>query len=111
LTAAIPWDVDELDLSRDGRRIAFTTDEDGVSVLRLRDAASGAELPTPKLAAGTISGVRWRPDGSEIGFALTTAKSPTDAWSWNPDTQSLERWTESESEVPTRNFADAELVR
>jgi len=111
LTSSIPWNVDSIDLSRDGKRLAFTTDENGVSVLHLRDTATGSELPAPKLPAGTISGIRWDRSGRDIGFALTTARSPTDAWSWNPDSLSLERWTESESEVPARNFAEAELVR
>jgi dipeptidyl aminopeptidase/acylaminoacyl peptidase len=40
LTTKIPWDVDGFRLSHDGRRIAFVTNEAGVSVLH--DAAQGA---------------------------------------------------------------------
>jgi hypothetical protein len=31
LTAGIPWDVEQLDLSHDGKRIAFVTNEYGIA--------------------------------------------------------------------------------
>ncbi|MDQ3810285.1 MAG: S9 family peptidase, partial [Chloroflexota bacterium] len=37
LTDHIKWDVEAFDLTRDGRMIAFITNEDGISVLRLLD--------------------------------------------------------------------------
>lgn len=110
LTAEIPWNVDEIELTRDGRRLAFTTDENGMSVLYVRDTETGAALPAPKLPPGAVSRIGWDGDGHLLGFALTTAESPTDAYSWNPDTRILERWTESESEAPTAGFPPAELV-
>ena len=35
LTTHMPWDVSDFDLSRDGKNIAFITNEDGVSVLHI----------------------------------------------------------------------------
>ena len=48
LTEDVPWDVEEFDLSPDGKPIALLTNEDGAGVLRLLDAASGREQPRPK---------------------------------------------------------------
>src|SRR2546423_77752 len=51
LTSAMPWDVDELDLSPDGRSIALVTKEAGISELNVITAATGAERRMPTLPA------------------------------------------------------------
>ena len=51
--------MDEFDLSRDGKTIAFVTNEDGFGVLHLFDTGSRKEKPVPGLPKGVISGVRW----------------------------------------------------
>src|SRR5438046_6587144 len=58
LTSGIPWDVDEFDLSPDGRSIACATNEAGASVLRVLDAATGIERRLPKLPTGQTFGIR-----------------------------------------------------
>ena len=111
LTSGIPWDVDELDLSPDGRSIAFVTNEAGISVLRVIDAATGSERRLPKLPTGQIFGIRWRRTGAELGFTLTSARAPADAYSLDLGSGKLTRWTESETAgLSTRDFAEAELV-
>src|SRR5581483_828626 len=45
LTTQISWDVEEFDLSYDGKTIAFITNEDGYGVLHLLDTKSGKEKP------------------------------------------------------------------
>lgn len=74
LTAGIPWDVDQFDLSHDGKRIAFVTNEDGIGVLHLLDTATGQELPAPKLPVGSIGGVFWHRNNNDLAFSLTTAR-------------------------------------
>jgi dipeptidyl aminopeptidase/acylaminoacyl peptidase len=111
LTTAIPWDVDEFDLSPDGRSIAFVTDEDGVGVLHVMSSATGVERRLPKLPTGLISDVRWRKTGTELGFTLVTSRSPADAYSVDLATGALIRWTESETAgLNTRDVAEVELV-
>jgi dipeptidyl aminopeptidase/acylaminoacyl peptidase len=111
LTSGIPWDVDEFDLSPDGRWIACVTNEDGVGALHVIDAATGAERRIPKLPAGLISDVRWRKTGAELGFTRTSARAPADAYSLELATGTLTRWTESETAgLNTGDFAEAELV-
>ena len=111
LTTAIPWDVTSFDLSHDGTRIAFETDEDGVSKLHVLDTATGKELPVPKLPVGVIGGLRWRPNALELGFTLNTARAQSDCYSLDMATGKLTRWTFSESAVKTDAFPEAELVR
>jgi len=89
------WDVDSFELSRDGRTIAYTVNVDGANVLRLYDVASG-RIRTPALPLGTVTGLGWSESGV-LGFTLASAQSPADAWSLDPATPAVTRWTQSET--------------
>src|SRR3954469_4170135 len=47
LTAGIPWDVEEFDVSEDGSRIALVANEGGAARVHVLDAATGRELAAP----------------------------------------------------------------
>ncbi|HEX9283699.1 MAG TPA: S9 family peptidase [Gemmatimonadales bacterium] len=111
LTTEIPWDVDEFELSRDGRWLAFVTNEDGVGVLHVINAATGVERRIPQIPTGLVSGVRWRHGNGELGFTYTSARSNADAYSLDLVTGKLIRWTESETAgLNTADFAEPELI-
>jgi dipeptidyl aminopeptidase/acylaminoacyl peptidase len=111
ITAGISWDVDEFALSWDGKKIAFLTNEDGLSVLHLRETATGNDLPVPKLPVGLVSGLIWHKNNADVAFGITSASSPGDCYSFNIDTGNLTRWTMSETAVKTDSFREPELVR
>ena len=112
LTAKIPWDVEAFDLSHDGKRIAFVTNENGQSVLWDFSTATKEILHEHRnLPSGVIGGVRWHRNGHELAITLTNAQGPGDAFSLDVETAKLERWTDSETAVPTKDFPAAELVR
>jgi dipeptidyl aminopeptidase/acylaminoacyl peptidase len=111
LTPGIKWDIEGFDLSHDGKRIAFVSNEEGVSVIHIIDAGTGKELPLPKLPVGVIGSLRWHKNSHELGFSLNNARGPGDAYSLDVSTGKLERWTNSETAVKTDAFPPAELVR
>jgi dipeptidyl aminopeptidase/acylaminoacyl peptidase len=111
LTANIPWDLDEFALSRDGKKIAFVSNEEGLSALHLLDTSTEKELPVPKLPVGLVSGLIWHRNGGDLAFAISSASSPGDAYSLDVTTGKLERWTMSETAVKTDAFPEPELVR
>lgn len=90
------WDVDGFDLSEDGKTIAYVVNEAGTDRLRIMDAASGRVRNVESLPAGLIGGLEFAPWG-ELGFSMTSAKSPSDVWSIDPKTLKLTRWTQSET--------------
>lgn len=90
------WDVTAFDVSRDGRTIAYTINEAGSERLRVLDVPSGKVRKVDALPAGVIGGLEIAPWG-EIGFSLSSAKSPSDVWSVDPTTLRLTRWTASET--------------
>ncbi len=104
-------DVDSFDLSPDGKTIVYVSNEKGASVLRLFDTATRKEKPAPRLPYGTVSGLKWHRDGSAVGFTMTSARSSADAYSYEPATGKVERWTFSETGgLNAANFVEPELV-
>jgi dipeptidyl aminopeptidase/acylaminoacyl peptidase len=111
LSNHIKWDVDEFDLSWDGRRIAYVANEDGVGVLRLRDVASGRETRVT-LPVGQVFGLVWHRDNRTLGFTVNSARSPSDIYTYDVTTRKLERWTESETGgLVTSQLPEPELVK
>jgi dipeptidyl aminopeptidase/acylaminoacyl peptidase len=90
------WDVESFDISDDGRFIAYLVNEAGISRLRLLDPRTGRARTVAKLPVGVASGLEVSPWG-EIGLTLASARSPADAYSVNPASLAVRRWTESET--------------
>jgi dipeptidyl aminopeptidase/acylaminoacyl peptidase len=90
------WDVDTFDISEDGSFIAYVTNEAGMSKLKIMDVKSGKVRTVDALPPGIIGGVGIAPWG-EIGLTFTSARSAADAWSVDPKTLKLTRWTQSET--------------
>jgi dipeptidyl aminopeptidase/acylaminoacyl peptidase len=111
LTSNIPWDVEEFDLSDDGRTLAFVTNEDGFGVLHLMDTKTRKEKPVPSLPKGIVSGVKWHKNGRDLGFNLSSARSTSDVYSLDMQTGKVERWTFSETGgMDTADFAEPQLI-
>ena len=96
VSPAARWDVDEFEISADGRTIAYTLNEAGSSKLVLLDVASGQTRQAASLPMGQIGGLDFAPWGA-LGFSMVSAKSPSDAYSLDPATLQVTRWTESET--------------
>lgn len=104
------WDVDGFDISSDGRFIAYTVNEEGISRLRLLDPATGATREVSGLPRGVVGGIKIAPWGT-IGLTVSSARVATDAFSVDPQTLAVTRWTESETGgLDTNVNAEPELV-
>jgi dipeptidyl aminopeptidase/acylaminoacyl peptidase len=111
LTSDIHWDVDEFDLSHDGKTIAFVANEDGFGVLHLLNTKTGKEEHVPSLPKGVISGVKWHNNGHDLGFNLASARSSSDVYSLDTQSGKVERWTFSETGgLNTATFPEADLI-
>jgi dipeptidyl aminopeptidase/acylaminoacyl peptidase len=112
LATAIPWDVDEFDLTDDGQLIAFVMNEDGFGVLHIYDIVSKSEHAVANLPKGIVRNIRWRRHSHEVGFDLVSARSTSDVYSLDVASGKLERWTRSETGgLNTSTFAEPELIR
>ena len=110
VTPAGRWDVEGFEISRDGRTIAYSVNQAGISRLWLFDTATGRARPVPGLPDGRLFGLDFAPWGP-LGFTLTSARSPADAYSLDPANLRLTRWTESETGgLDPRANAEPELI-
>jgi Tol biopolymer transport system component len=96
LTSDIPWDVDDFDLSPDGKTIAFTANEAGLSKLYLFDTATRRHRAAANVPAGQVFGLVWHLRGRHLGFTVNSSRSTSDAYSLDEQTGEITRWTESE---------------
>jgi dipeptidyl aminopeptidase/acylaminoacyl peptidase len=90
------WQVEGFAISKDGETIAYTMNEAGGSKLYLLDTRARRVRAVPGLPLGTLGGLEFAPWGP-LGFTLTSAKSPSDAYSLDPATLQVARWTQSET--------------
>jgi dipeptidyl aminopeptidase/acylaminoacyl peptidase len=120
------FDVDGWDLSHDGKQIAFTFNENGLSTLHLMEvstangtAKAGAKKePTfnPPLPPAVISGLQFHRDPKQglLAFNVAGARSPADVYTWSfaSGKNATARWTASETGgIPAKQFSEPELVK
>lgn len=111
LTRTIPWDVLEFDLSSDGRWAAVVTNEAGAYTLHVLNTLTGKERRLPRLPAGYVTSVHWRPGSQELGFGLDSARSMTDVYSIDFSSNAVTRWTYSETGgIDMSAFTEPELI-
>lgn len=111
LTTNLPWDVDEFDLSDDGKKIAFVANEDGFGILHVYDIASKVDRAINDLPKGIVDSPHFRHHTEELAFNLTSARSASDVYSVLLATNKLERWTFSETGgLNPQDLAEPELI-
>tara|TARA_R110000772_G_scaffold18400_4_gene51329 strand:- start:11756 stop:13648 length:1893 start_codon:yes stop_codon:yes gene_type:complete len=90
------WDITDFDISPDGRWIAFEVNQAGRSLLKFYDMKSGKVRTADGLPVGVVSSAKFSPWG-ELGLTLNSNQTGTDAYSINPETLAITRWTRSET--------------
>ena len=103
-------DVETFDLSPDGKMLAYSLNADGASQLRVLEFESNKVI-APNVPVGVISHLSWNPQGAELGFSLSAAGIPADAYSVGIGSP-LTPWTASETGgLDLSATPPAELVR
>jgi len=117
ITAEIPWDVNNAEISHDRRQIAFAVNEDGRSRLYLLDTVSREYRSIDNIPTGLVFGLDFSPDDRFLGMTLNTARTPSDTYVLALGNDSLEygdlvRWTMSEvGGLDTSSFQTPELIQ
>ncbi len=108
----IDWDVQGFDISQDGSRLAYTSNEDGITHLRVLALPSMQEVALPELPIGVISGASFSPDGKRLAVTLNSATSPSDIYVIDLAAQQSTRWTRSEvGGLDASTFVAPSLIR
>jgi len=112
LAPNLPWNVDELALSPDGKTLAFVVNQDGYGRLHLIDTKTREALKGPPIPDGIVSGIRFARRASVLAFTFSGATVNGDAYTWDLGRRKLVRWTESEiGGLDPKTFVEPELFR
>ncbi|HCP48224.1 MAG TPA: hypothetical protein DIU15_19450, partial [Deltaproteobacteria bacterium] len=111
LTDDIPWDVEELAITTDGKTLAFCVNEGGYGTLYLLDTATLEARRVDEAPKGLIYGLTFARNAPVLGF---TAAGPTrtgDAWTLDTASRAVTQWTFSEiGGLNSSTFRGPELI-
>ncbi|HEX8898041.1 MAG TPA: S9 family peptidase [Chthoniobacterales bacterium] len=120
------FDTDNWDLSHDGKEIAYTLNENGVSTLHMIEVTVNKDTATvrakkepkfdPPLPPAEISRLKFHRDPKQglLAFNVAGARSPADVYTWSlaGGKNITARWTASETGgIPAKQFVEPELVK
>jgi len=112
LIGDVNWNVDDIELSHDGRYLAYVLNENGASRLRVRDLTTATDIAMPELPFGVIGAIEFEPDGHRLAYSLQTPSQPYDVWTVAPGDAAPVRWTHSEiGPIDTRRLVAPALVQ
>ena len=116
VTTDLSWDVSGAEISNDRRRIAFSTNEGGMSRVYLMDTRTRAYRVIDTIPTGLAFGLTFSPDDRRLAMTLNTPSTPSDVFILDLGNDPLEygaltRWTTSEvGGLDTTQFRVPELV-
>jgi len=112
VTRTIRWNVERLDVARDGSRVALTVDADGASRLYVYEPRTGRLFPVD-IPAGIVTGLAFPAKRTGVlFFGLTTARSPGDVFQLDIGRKKVVRWTRSEvGGLDVDSLVEPRLVR
>jgi dipeptidyl aminopeptidase/acylaminoacyl peptidase len=111
LSRDIPWDVEDIALSPNGNTLAFTTNENGLGVLRLLDVKTGTKTVMKQIPLGVLGDIKWHNNSRDLAFSVSNAQSPNDVYSIDVKTNKISRWTTSETGgLNANNFVMPKLI-
>lgn len=112
LLPSLAWNVEELDLSHDGKSLALVVNEDGYGALHLYDADTLRERPRPTLPRGVISSLTFARKARVLAFTVNGSTTSGDVYSFDLDKRLVSRWTASEiGGLDASRFVEPELIR
>jgi dipeptidyl aminopeptidase/acylaminoacyl peptidase len=113
ISAPIPWDIEQLAISRDGHYLAYVSNEGGISKLSAVDLRTHQDLTPPRLpSAGIIGSLSFDADGKRLAFGFGAANQPRDAYVLDMASNRLEAWTSSEAgPMDTAKFVTPRLAQ
>ncbi|MGH8937121.1 MAG: S9 family peptidase [Acidimicrobiia bacterium] len=101
------WDVEGVTASRDGRVLAYSLNEDGVSRVLIRRDGSEEEA---KLPPGVAYQIALSPDGTRLAAVVGTATSSPDLYVVNTDTGEGRRLTRTMRRIDPSTLGEPELA-
>lgn len=108
------WDTDATTVSHDGTMFANTNNREGFSELFFTETKNAALKATPIQlpAKGSVGGLEFSKDNSQLAFTFSSAKHNGDIWIYNLWSKKLTQVTKSSrSGIPHDSFVEPQLIK
>jgi len=96
ISANINWDIEAFSYTKDGSKIAFAANENGLSKLYIYTTADQKTMQVTQLPNCTVGGLDFTENGESLGLTINAYNSSSDVYEYQLVSQKLIRWTESE---------------
>ena len=105
------WDVEGVQLSRDGRYLVASRNVEGYSDVLLFNGR-GRRMPDPRIPEGIVGGFEFSPDAGRLAFTLTAPERNPDVWVLDlPEGEARRLTRSSTAGIPPRTFRKPQVVR
>ena len=112
LTRHIPWDVESIALSADGKTLAFVVNVDGYGELRLLDTRTRKDKVVKGIPKGLVQDLAFARKENVLGMTLSGPTRVGDVYTYDVRRGKLTRWTESEmGGLDTATLVEPTLIR
>ncbi|MBI3464005.1 MAG: S9 family peptidase, partial [Planctomycetes bacterium] len=106
------WDIEAFELSKDGKWLAVSVNQDGASHLVAMRIDVGGSPIVAKLPTGVVEHLTFGPDGKRVVFDLNGPGNNLDVWVWDLEANNVRQLTHaSRAGIPDGAFIEPELVR
>ncbi len=111
LTKNLHWNIIDHTISRDGKQVAFVTNEHGLSNLYMLNTETMQYKKMDGIPKGRIYGLSYNTDDSKLSLVINAPDSPADVYSLSMKDKELTRWTNSEvGGLNTDDFVVPEVI-
>ena len=106
-------DIESVDISKDGKVLAWTENVNGYSNICIKKTQNEEIQEVSELSkVGVIEALKISPDGKRIGVIMTTPKSPSNIYIIDVESKKVDRLTQSLlGNIPDRKMIQPELIR
>lgn len=110
ISSEIPWDIEQFELSEDGKKLAFIANESGLAKLYILNTKTNKYKKVPNIPIGQVYGLAFHPSNEKLALVINTPQTPGDIFLLNLENNLLDRWTYSEvGGLQTDSFIIPEL--
>ena len=110
ISSDIPWNVEQIELSKDGKKLAFIANEGGLAKLYILNTKTNKYKRVPNIPIGQVYGLDFHPNGNQLALVINTPQTPGDIFVLNLESYLFDRWTYSEvGGLQTDSFVIPEL--
>lgn len=96
LSSEIPWNIEQFELSKDGKKLAFIANESGLAKLYILNTKTNKYKKAPNIPIGQVYGLYFHPSSGKLALVINTPQTPGDIFVLNLESELFDRWTYSE---------------